>query len=114
MSDEIVSGSLILTNTEQVYCRLHALHDLVDVQIDAKNKSQAIGSIWNVYAITSGIASLVATGTLGVCTTPQNVISNIQSGAILELRGKSTRGNTPVAITGMMVGYSCPACPSAC
>lgn len=107
MSDETVktTQTMVAGPTEVVFARLTALHSYVDVLVNANGAAAALDSQWRVYAIVAGMECPIVSGTLTVTDRAQRITAMVQSGAILELRGVSTRGAVAVAVTAGLVGY---------
>lgn len=105
---EIVSGNVTVSAPETLVCTLTAWHPKVDVYVDPKANPLALGTMWRVYAITTGgVRTLLAEGafTGDSLSEGQRVVSCDGGGDTIALYAQTDGQSTGSNLAAAMVGW---------
>lgn len=106
--NEVVVGSAVIGGAEVLIAALTAWHGLVDVYVDATSDPVVEGSQWNLYAITAGTRTRIASG---VFDAPdplqgQRVLSAVPGeGTTIELWAFTPHGASSGPVRAAIVGW---------
>lgn len=104
MAHETASGAVTPDNTEQTVCSLSTWYPRVDVYVDPQLADNASDTLWRLYAVSSGIETLLAEGKF-IDDSPMRVLATIGNGVSMTLKATTNGRPATAPMKAVMFGY---------